>query len=89
MAYPIVSGAVALLFSMDQTISFDDVKTLLSDLATDFGEAGYDEKYGHGMINVKALIDNYLVDKELPMPIATVPDGSVVGAGYYELKELS
>ena len=89
MACSIVSGAVALLFSMDQTISFDDVKTLLSDSATDFGEAGYDEKYGHGVINVKALIDNYLVDKELPMPTAAVPDGSVVGAGDYELKELS
>lgn len=60
MATPMAAGVAALLYSMEQNLSFDDVYRRLQFSATDKGVAGYDTMYGYGLINpFKALSEDY------------------------------
>lgn len=63
-ASPYVAGVAALVFSMDPTLSPDQVETILSETAVDRGAAGYDTQYGWGFVNAKAAVE--AVDVETP-----------------------
>ena len=59
MATPHVSGLIALLYSTGITDPIE-IRNLIKDTADDLGQAGFDEEYGAGLINInRALgIDN-------------------------------
>lgn len=52
-----VSGALALLLSARPRLSADEQAALLIGTAADLGEPGADNAFGHGRLNVAALID--------------------------------
>ncbi len=58
-AAPQVSAAVALLKSLDSTLSFRMVETLLKSSTTDINTKGFDNDTGWGMLNLERLINNY------------------------------
>ncbi len=55
MATPHVAGAAALLFSAGMT-SPDEVESALFASAKDAGAEGWDEKYGHGILNAEKAL---------------------------------
>jgi subtilisin family serine protease len=58
MAAPFVSGAAALVWSKYPQWTAQQVRQRLEQSATDLGDAGFDPKYAHGLVNLeKALAD--------------------------------
>ncbi|WP_167879478.1 S8 family serine peptidase [Methanococcoides sp. NM1] len=57
MATPHVSGVAALL--MSQGASNDEVRTALESTARDLGTTGWDNVYGHGLIDATAALEYY------------------------------
>jgi hypothetical protein len=55
---PTVAGAAALLFSQDLTRNAGNVETLLSTMAEDVGDAGWDPVYGHGKLHLTSNSSN-------------------------------
>ena len=51
-AAPLVSGAVALLKHQFPSMSGAEIVQLIKETATDLGEEGVDEIYGHGLLNL-------------------------------------
>jgi len=58
MSSPFVAGAVALLLSMQPTLSPDEVRTRLLTSTDDLGTIGYDMYYGHGLLNVRKFLES-------------------------------
>ncbi len=56
MAAPHVAGACALILDADDTLTHAQVKQLLEDTAIDLGDAGKDNTYGSGRIDVLAAV---------------------------------
>ncbi len=56
MASPVVAGAAALIWSVDPSLTADEVKSLICETAVDIGAVGRDNYYGYGRINVKAAM---------------------------------
>lgn len=54
MAAPHVSGSVALMLSLDQSLSPQQVRDILRLTATDIYDAGFDSVSGHGLVNAYA-----------------------------------
>jgi subtilisin family serine protease len=54
-AAPLAAGAAALAFSIDPSLTPDQVEQLLYATAVDLGDAGWDEIFGYGRIDVAAL----------------------------------
>ncbi|MGI9297590.1 MAG: S8 family peptidase [Gammaproteobacteria bacterium] len=55
-AAPHVSGALAVLKSAAPNLPMNAIQLILLTTATDLGESGVDEIYGHGLVNVSAGI---------------------------------
>lgn len=58
MAAPYVSGAVALLLALNPGLSPQEVRSRLLDSCDDLGTPGYDMYYGHGLLNVRKLLES-------------------------------
>ncbi len=56
MAAPHVSGSIALLKQAFPSLSSEEIVSLLLVTATDLGEEGTDEVYGHGMVNLEEAV---------------------------------
>ena len=56
MAAPIVSGSLALMRSAFPELSAPDILNILFNTATDLGEKGVDDIYGHGLVNLEKAI---------------------------------
>ena len=56
MATPHVGGAVALILDADPSLTHAQVKALLENTAVDLGDAGKDNTYGSGRIDVLAAV---------------------------------
>lgn len=54
MAAPLVSGGVALLKQAFPELTSPEILDILFESATDLGEVGVDEVYGHGLMNLEA-----------------------------------
>ncbi|MFC2082760.1 S8 family serine peptidase [Candidatus Bipolaricaulota bacterium] len=82
MAAPHVSGAAALLLSIDPELTAEEVRTLLVDAATrdSFTGAVPNDRWGWGKLNVAAAVAN--VDQPAPPPVDPPP-------GDTELPEIS
>ena len=61
MATPLVSAAVALQRALAPTLSVDMIRELLVSTTIDLGAAGFDELYGHGLMDVHAMLTTSLV----------------------------
>ena len=55
-AVPQVSGAAAVLLGMDESLTPGRIRTLLAETASDAGDAGYDEYYGYGILNLGGCV---------------------------------
>lgn len=55
-AAPYVAGVAALILSADPTINAQECEQIIKETATDAGATGYDEWYGHGIINPLAAV---------------------------------
>ena len=60
---PIVSGAIAVLKGIDNTLSEGDIRNIIKYSATDAGDRGYDIKYGWGILNIEKMIKMITNDK--------------------------
>lgn len=69
-AAPAVSGSLALLLDLFPTISPEDAVKILLTSATDLGEEGVDEVYGHGLVNIERAVQ--------PIGVASLPLGGNV-----------
>lgn len=56
-AAPFVSGAAALLLSVDPSLSSSSVRNILIDSATDIGPIGWDPDSGYGLVNITAALN--------------------------------
>jgi len=78
MATPLVSGAVALMLSINPTLSNEQVRQLLRATADDVGAPGFDPFTGYGRLNVESLL---IATLETLAPTADLNgDGVVDGA---------
>lgn len=70
MAAPHVTACVALVFSNPKYRNFtvDQVYDLLKENAIDLGDEGWDEDYGHGLINVEKIGVNYVGNVNFSQP---------------------
>lgn len=59
-ACPQVSGAAALVWSANQTLTNHEVRAILDSTAADLGTAGWDQYYGYGKPNVYAAVQKAL-----------------------------
>ncbi|MFY2556872.1 S8 family serine peptidase [Corallococcus terminator] len=57
MATPYVSGVAALLFSARPTATPAEVKAALLSSAKDLGPGGFDEQYGHGLVQARRALE--------------------------------
>ena len=56
-ASPYTAGVVALMLSLDPTLTPDQVEEILSATAVDYGSGGYDTTFGHGFINARGALE--------------------------------
>ena len=56
-AVPQVTGAAAVLLGIRPTLRPSDISRIFSQTAADRGAAGYDEYYGHGILNLSGCIE--------------------------------
>ena len=56
MAGPHVAGVVALMRSANPNVDVSTIKQVLMDTAVDYGSAGEDNDYGHGLIDAYAAV---------------------------------
>ena len=90
-ATPHVAGLAALIWSVNPTLTQDEVESIIERAAVDLGEPGRDNYYGHGRIDVNATVGEtthylqirpssllFLVDDETdpPMRVITNPSTS-------------
>jgi hypothetical protein len=55
-ACPQVSSAVAMMLSVNSSLSVQDIRDILQDTATDLGALGKDDYFGYGLLNVTAAV---------------------------------
>ena len=67
-AAPHLSGALALLAGIAPDITLQDARALLADSAADLGAAGWDDRYGAGLLDVFALMGAYPPRAEVTVP---------------------
>lgn len=82
MACPHAAGVAALVWSNFPTLSADTIISTLEATAEDLGTDGYDNKFGHGLIQAKAAYDALNVNDSptlspapSAMPVGICPDG--------------
>ncbi len=60
-AAPLVSGAIALMLSLNENLSIEMIREILHETSTDLGETGKDDLYGFGLLNVSAALEYTLI----------------------------
>lgn len=85
-AAPLVAGIAALAWSLVPTLSADDVRTFLRCTAQDLGTAGFDEQFGDGLVDARAVLDaaqtGYCTCSASTLEITGYDD--LLGAGEYD-----
>lgn len=82
---PAAAAVGALLFSLNPTLSPDQVERLLEETAVDLGTAGWDTYYGHGRVDAQAAVLAALeakpLDTEAPVVTITAPTAGAKVSG--------
>lgn len=60
-ATPFVSGLAALIWSINPSLTPDQVQQIIQTTAVDLGTTGWDQYYGWGRINARAAIESQIV----------------------------
>jgi subtilisin family serine protease len=79
MATPHVSGVVALMLSIDPTLTPDEIKGILQSTAIDMGDPGFDDESGWGRIDAAAAL------QAAEARLADLDDDGVVGVSDFLL----
>ena len=83
MACPHVAGVAALMLSTNPDLTIEEIRCILQTTAEDLGTAGWDDEYGHGLVNaydaVLASNFRYSIEVTPSSDVITVP-GSVAFA---------
>jgi serine protease len=87
MATPHVSAAAAILLSAGLTRP-EKVKSLLIESATDLGEEGWDNKFGHGRLNIGAATNSLMLDRGQKATFSFLLGAALLGFGRFRLKWL-
>lgn len=85
MATPFVAGLAALVLSMDSNLRYSDVASILTASATDLGATGYDQTYGHGLVNAPAAVQETqivspIIAQQIALEQAAVAEAARVAA---------
>ncbi len=72
---PMVSGMAAIALSMNEDMTSEEFRQLLTETAEDLGENGYDVKFGYGLVNEDALIDRLMQNIEYYVSPINIRDG--------------
>ena len=59
-AAPLVSGAIALMLSMNYSLTNNEIRNLLSISCVDLGEEGKDPLFGFGLLNISAALSHII-----------------------------
>ncbi len=89
-AVPFVSGAAAVLLSLDRTLTPQGIYDILTQTATDTGDTGYDEYYGYGILNLGNAVRKVIADKKCtvsPIENETGEDGGLSTVVYNNTSE--
>lgn len=78
---PHVSAALALLLSHDPAVSYEEAVHRLENSATDLGDEGKDIYYGHGLLDMHALLTEDMVKISLIADTSTTYDPIWISAG--------
>ncbi len=57
LATPHVTAAVALIKELKPDCSLNEIKEILESTSADLGDTGYDIYYGHGLLNIKSILE--------------------------------
>lgn len=57
-AAPLVSGAIALMLSLNSSLTITEIRQILQSSCTDLGEVGRDPYYGYGLLDIPAALMN-------------------------------
>ena len=76
---PHVAGICALVASQNPGIGVEDLKSAITQTATDLGAPGRDSRYGLGMINAKAAIDQVKSRTPRTIKITKPSDKTIFG----------
>lgn len=76
-AAPMVSSFLAAAKTLYPQLTVEDAFEMLKESAEDLGDAGYDEVYGYGVINMEKGINYLIKSKGLDEPLHTMPVPSV------------
>lgn len=63
---PIVTAAAAVMLGIDDTLTPAKIMKILAQTAQDKGDAGYDEYYGNGILDLSGCV-SYLTDPLMPL----------------------
>ena len=74
-AAPMVSGVAAVALSMDESLTAEQFRELLTETAEDLGDTGYDTKFGYGLVNESALAERIQKNKAYYVSPVNVRDG--------------
>lgn len=75
MATPFVSGLAGLIWSVDPTLTHDEIQGIIESTAEDRGAPGKDDKYGHGRIDAwRALESLFYVQATVNPGVILVDD---------------
>ncbi len=62
---PHISALAAIAKSIDNNITSDKFKKILSETSVDLGDVGYDILYGYGLVDFEAFINNMISDSDI------------------------
>lgn len=82
-AAPLVSGAIALMLSLNRTLSIETIRNILHKSSVDLGKAGKDPIYGYGLLNASAALNMVIQEHNgtIPIPLnSTRPSTSFTGS---------
>lgn len=79
MSAPHVSGALALAWSHDASMTYTELRARAQDTARDLGTTGRDEKYGFGLVDANCVVS------PVPYPVRNVTAAAGPSAGQIKL----
>ena len=80
MATPFVSGIAALCYTINPSITPDQVYSALTSTATDLGDSGFDVYYGYGLVNPNAVLTSAKPATEVAYTLNYSTSGDVSGS---------
>ncbi|MCK5061721.1 S8 family serine peptidase [Candidatus Parcubacteria bacterium] len=89
MAAPHAAGVAALVISANIADSPDEIRSVLETTADDLGSAGWDTKYGHGLVNAAAALGDYEPPLPPPAPEPNNPPVADVGGPYSGTEDIA